>query len=197
MVEDAEDAVLRLLTDRAPNSVSELVIRQRLPAFGAETLSEALDHLAGTERVEMQPDPRPGLDRPINYYRLKSYQNLPIRHTIKVGDQEIPRVLSVSSPRFLPEDLNEQIERLAEYTDTLEKRFADLVKEEQRGYWANVVTIFGVFVSLLTLIIVGLPKITTDPSLPFWQVVELNFAQLLPVASILAAFVLLLRVLIR
>jgi hypothetical protein len=65
------------------------------------------------------------------------------------------------------------------------------------GSRATVAGVFGIFVSVLALILVGLPKIVTDPRLPFWAVVQLNLAQLLPIAIVLALFVLALRLVVR
>jgi hypothetical protein len=197
MAERAEDAIVRLLMDRAPNLVSELIIRQRLKRYDGSAISDALQKLINGGKITVEEDHRDKRAPSVNYYRLTSYDGIPVRDSIILGDQEIIRVLSISSPRFLPEDLNEQIERLAEYTNGLERRFADLVREEQRGYWANIVTVFGVFVSILTLIIVGLPKITASPSLSPWTLVWLNLGQLLPIAVVLALFVFLLRCVIR
>ncbi len=122
---------------------------------------------------------------------------MPVRETIKVGDLELPRLFSDAAANLFPEIYNEALERLAEYTRTQEDRFTKLVDRQERKYWANVVALFGVFISVLSLIIVGLPKITTDPSLPFWCVVRLNLAQLLPVAVLLMIFVLIARWVVR
>lgn len=196
MAERVEDAIVRFLMDRAPNLVSEPVIRQRMKRYEASVISEALQKLTDDGKIVAEEDHRDRRAPSVNYYRLTSYDG-PFRDSITLADQEILRVLSYSSQRFLPEDLNEAIERLAEYTSGLERRFADLVRKEQRDYWANIVTVFGVFVSILALIIVGLPKITADPCLSPWTLVWLNLGQLLPIAVVLALFVFLLRCVIR
>jgi hypothetical protein len=192
-----KDAILNLLTERAPNFVNENVIRSRLAKYKEDAINEAIEELVSTDRIEKQIDERKEIGRPVQYYRFKSFENIPIRDTIKVGEVEIPRILSWASHRFFPEDYNETVERLAEYTDSLEKRFSDLVKEEQRKYWARIISVFGVFVSILSFVLVGLPKIQTDPSLPFWNVFLFNLAQILPLAAVLALFVIVLRIVIR
>jgi len=89
--------------------------------------------------------------------------------------------------------LNEHMERLGQFSENLEKRFVGIVKKQQRRYWANAVGILGIFISIMAVIITGLPKITTDPSLPFWDVVILNLGQLLPLAVVLFILILALR----
>ena len=101
--------------------------------------------------------------------------------------------MSDSAQTFFPETLNEQIEKLAEYSDSLEQRFSELVKSEQRKYWSTIISVFGIFISVLSLIIIGLPKIKTDITRPFWEIVKINLAQLLPIAFVLAVFIMILR----
>jgi len=148
-------------------------------------------------QVESRDDPRPETGLSTQFYRLRSFQNLPIRETIRLGDVEMPRLMSDSSAGTFPEIYNEALEILAEYNRSLEARFERMVRTQERKYWANVVGLFGVFVSVLALVIVGLPKITTDPTLPFWSVFWLNVAQILPVALVLAVFVLVARWVVR
>lgn len=188
--------ILKLLIDRAPNYVSETIIFFRLSHREQKDVEYALRNLVEVGQIISEKDEHKVSDIIINYYRVKELANLPIRETIKIGEKEVPRVLSDSILRFFPENLNEQIERLSEYADTLEKRFVKLVKKEQRKYWGNVIGIFGAFISILSIIIVGLPKITTDTSLSFKQILILNLSQLLPIAIVLAILVVVLRLII-
>lgn len=193
MSTEAEDKIIRLLIDRAPNLVNEWVLRRNLAEHEEAAVTSALRDLVKANRIIEKIDPRKAIGRPVRYYQLGSFQGIPIRDRIKVGDVEVPRLLSVAAAGYFPEDFNEAVERLAEYSDGLEKRFSELVKKEQRAYWGTIVSIFGVFVAILAFVLVGLPKITTDTSLTFWQIVKLNGAQILPLALVLALFVLLLR----
>jgi hypothetical protein len=189
--------VLRLLTDRIPNYVNELVIRDRLPEYDQSQVTTVLQELQSADLVEVKVDQQPSVGRAATYYRLKHFQGLPIRETIRLGDIEIPRLLSDSQPSLFPETFNEGNERLADYINNIEARFARLVRQEQSKYWGNVVGIFGVLVSVLALILTGLPKIVTDPSLSFFEVFKLNLAQLLPLGLVLALLVLALRWVVR
>jgi hypothetical protein len=102
------------------------------------------------------------------------------------------------SPAYLfPELYNESLEVLSEYTLLLEHRFKEIVAEQERRYWGQVSGVFAILVSVLAFLLVGLPKITTDPSLSFWQVVLLNTAQILPLAVTLVLFVALIKWIVR
>jgi hypothetical protein len=197
MTRKIQRAILKLLTEKAPNVVNEHIIRSRLVGYKDDLIFQALEELLKAGRIEKIEEKWEEIDQTICYYGLKSFDNITFRDTMKIGDVEVPRLLKWSTPRTFPENFNETIERLAEYTDSLEKRFAELVKEEQRKYWATIISVFGVFVAILSFIIVGLPKITTDPSLPFIKVFWFNLAQVLPLAIILAIFVLVLYFVIR
>jgi hypothetical protein len=52
-------------------------------------------------------------------------------------------------------------------------------------------------IAVFSLIIVGLPRIETDTSLGFWEIVSTNAAQLVPVAVVLAIFVVVLRWIVK
>jgi len=191
------DKIIELLIRRAPNWVNKEVIRERLSERDEPAISAAISDMIQSQRIVEETDQLPGVGNVVRYYRLSSYEGIPIRDSIEVGSIKVPRLLARSKITLFPEDFNEAIERLAEYATGLERRFAELVKEEQRTYWATIVSVFGVFVAVLALVLTGLPKITTDSSLPFWKIVELNGAQLLPMALVLALFVLVLRRVIR
>ncbi len=197
MPESLKTRILRVLVDRVPNYVAEVTLRSRLPDAAPDELAATLAELVAANQAETQVDQRPAVGQPVTYYRLKARDGLPIRETIKVGDVELPRLLSDSSPALFPENFNEALEQLSEHSRRLEDRFQRLVAGEQRRYWANVVGIFSVLVSVLALILAGLPKITTDPSLPFWLIVKVNLSQLLPLAIVLALLVVAMRWIVR
>lgn len=197
MTRHVRDEILRLLLDRIPNFVPKTTIKVRVGGATEAEIDSALEQLVNSEQIEFRDDPRPQTGLSMRFYRLKSFAGLPIRETVTLGEVELPRLLSDSIVSLFPEVLNEAIEQLADYNRTLEVRFKGLVQAQQRKYWANVAGLFGVFVSVLALIIVGLPQITTNPQLPFWSLVQLNLAQLLPLAIVLAIFVCLIQWIIR
>jgi hypothetical protein len=197
-VTDIRYNVLKIVNDRAPNYVSEWVILRRLQRYPREEVRKILETLADKEEILIKEvDAHPTTGEPETLYRLKDIGGVPLRKTIMIGDTPVRRLLSDSNPRFLPETVNEHTEAVAEYSAKLESRFKELIKKEQRRYWANVVGVMGLMISLLAIIIVGLPKIETDPSLAWWDVFSMNLAQLLPLVVVLILLVVALRWVVR
>jgi hypothetical protein len=192
-----KSSVINLLIDRAPNFVSKITIIERLKNLSIEEKESALKQLLEDNQIEMEEDRHKDKGTPIPYYRVKNFSSLPWRETISIGDIEVPRLITETKTKVFPETFNEAMEKIGEYNDSLEKRFTNLVREEQRKYWANVVGVLGVMVSILSLILVGLPKIQTDPNLSFLEVVCLNLGQLLPLSISLGLLVLILRWVVR
>lgn len=193
----ARDEVLRLLADRAPNFVPERIIQNRLKNLASADVSSALVQLSSDGLIERVVDQRPTGEESEPFFRLKDTKNVPIRRSIRIAGIELPRVTSDSGARFFPEIYNESLEILSEYASSLEDRFKEIVRDQEQRYWAKVSGLFATLVSVLALLFVGLPKITTDPSLPFLRVVLLNLGQVLPMAVVLALFVLVLKWILR
>lgn len=194
---DVRYSVLKIVNDRAPNLVSEWVILARARPHKSDEVRKTLEALTSEQILVKEMDPHPTCGEPEAFYRCRDYKGIALRRTIQIGDMLVPRLLSDSNPRFGPETLNEHVECLAEYSLELEKRFKGLVRKEQRRYWANVVGVMGLMISILAVIIVGLPKIETDPSMKFWSIVTLNIAQLLPLVVVLILLVVALRLILR
>ena len=192
-----ENQVILLLHHRAPNTVREDLFINHIIGHDEKSIVDCLETLEKNQRIKKTIDVRKGKAAPVNYYELPTYEGIPYRESINVGDVKVDRLLIHSAKRNFPEEFNEAIESLAKYNDSLEERFAELVKKEQRNYWSTIIGVFGIFVAILALIITGLPKIVTNSSMSFWEVVLANFAQLMPISFVLILFILLLRWLVR
>lgn len=197
MKNNTQDNVLVLLADRAPNFVSEVIISQRLKSFSREEIAEALSKLVESKRVRLEQDQQGELNRPRRYYQLVDFQTIPLRDGIQIGDVEVLRILSQSSLKFAPENINEAIERLGEYANSLSRDFSKRLEDERRRYLIDIVALFGVFASLIAFVVAGLPRMTIDPTLSLWRMIGINFAQVVPLAIVLAIFVALLRRIVR
>jgi len=196
-MDDPKNRILEFLIERAPNNVSEKIIERELKEFESEKIARALDALVTAESIGLNTDIRGGKQASVNYYYLLSYKDIPVRENIRIGEVSVQRLLSTSSVTYLPEDFNDAIESLAKYADGLEERFKTLVAKEQQKYWVNLISIFGVFIAILAFILVGLPKIETNPTMTFGQIVAASFAQIVPVAIVLVIFIVLLRWIIK
>lgn len=193
MENDITQDILGLIINRAPNSVRGRLIIARFKKYPVDNVREALQSLVDENRLSKSPN----FNIENSSYRLKSYENIPIRKYIKVGDTFVPRVLQSDEVLGSLEDINEAIENLADYASSLGKQFASLVEQEREKYWANVITLLGMFIAIFSLIIVSLPRIEIPYYYSFWQVIGLNTAQILPVAVILGLFVFILWLVFR
>lgn len=187
-----KDRILEIMIRCAPNYVREEIILQQLGEYDSLQVKKALDALVQDSKLE-QPYSQ-DVDRHLlqGGYSLPSYENIPIRKTIKIGDSEIFRILMTDLVKLMPEDFNQAIESLSEYAGSLENRFRRLVDEEMKRYYGNLITLFGIFIAIFSLIIVALPRISYRAEYGFWKILLETSAQTLPVALILAIFVLVL-----
>ena len=193
----AKDLIIKLLIDRAPNPVSKTIIDNRLNDLEANEVENALGELQKEGRVENPMQMVGKGPYAADYYKLTSYDGLPIRRTIKIGNIEVNRILGIDSVQSSLEDINEAVERLAEYSDSLEDIFYEKFKKEMNRYWANIITLFGLFIAIFSLIIVALPRINMPENLSFLNILVTNTAQILPITLVLAIFVWILAKLFR
>jgi hypothetical protein len=192
-MDEIKNDILRFIADRAPNDIGEDIILRHLAAkYSHSEIKEALNELKKESKLSEILIPS-GIDDKSEVgwpaYSLTSYENIPIRRTIKVGETLVPRVLKSNMVSRSLEDINEAIEMLSEYSASLEKRFTRLVDAEMKKQRANLILLFGIFVAVFSFVIVGLPRITYPPSHTFAQIVLASIAQLIPIALIFAIFI--------
>jgi hypothetical protein len=193
-----KNLILQILIDRVPNNVRlELILRQ-LPTYSEAEIFQALEMLNSDGKIISDFRTNPVVaDRILKYYKLTNPSIYPNKETFTLGDQEYPRIFAGDTTN--PEDMMEKFEALQTYLKTLEQRYSDLTSEMTKKYWLNMTTIFGLFIALFSLIIKGSEPILIDASQPIAPLllIELKFAQLLPLALIMFSFVLILRFALR
>ena len=192
MKEEVKNEVFRFLADRAPNDVRGEIILRRLNKYNFKEIEEALKELIAEGKVKEPLIPKDWeTESGISFhgYGLQTYENIPIRRTIKIGDTSVPRILRTELVSLSLEDINEAIETLSENFASLGKQYSEKFKKEINKQWGNLIVIFGIFVAIFSFIIVALPRISLPASYCFWQIFSANIAQVLPVALILAIFV--------
>lgn len=128
-------------------------------------------------------------------YVLPSYESMPVRQYLAVGDIKVPRLLSDDRPR--PEELNLFVEVLAERILQLETEAEVKLDDRLKSYWANVVTLFGAFIGVFSLIVGFLKVVPIEANSTFWSVFFMSSAQVIPLAIVLGLFVWLLRALFK
>lgn len=192
MSEYIKNDILRLIADRAPNWVRAEIIIRRLSQYNAKDVRIAIDELVNDSKLE-KPLPSGPIEGElkIDYdaYGLQSYENIPVRKDIKVGETLVPRILKTDLIQVTLEDINEQIETLAEFSQSIGDQLSTQFKEEIRKQWGDLIALFGIFVAVFSFILVGLPRIVVTISDGFWKILFTNTAQVLPVAIVLAIFV--------
>lgn len=133
MSKKARVAILRLLVDRIPNFVPEATILARLRSFSDVEVRETLDELVKTGEIDFRDDPRPETGLSTRFYRPKSFTGLPVRDTIRIGNVDLPRLLSDSQAALFPEVFNESLERVLSESDSEITRRRDRVSWNRRG----------------------------------------------------------------
>jgi hypothetical protein len=188
MEERISDDIHHFLVSRAPNSVRFEIIKNNLKQYSDEQLRKGIADLIQSGIVEKEL-PIHGTIPASTSFTLKETSNIPIRKYIKIGSTEVPRILKTDNIVTSLEDINEAIEQLSKYADSLETRFGELMKHEMKRYWGNLITIFGIFVAIFALIDFSTNKLTPSPSYDWETILLNNFAQVIPIAVVLGIFI--------
>jgi biotin operon repressor len=186
-----KNQVLEIFHKRAPNFLTLDNIAYDLPGIDRNAIQKAVDELCANG-VLVKTE---GKNKVKDHYALPSYDNIPVKEYMSISGIKVPRVLAYDRPR--PEDLNIFFESLARRSASLESEFNKIVEEKLQSYWANIIILFGIFISLFALIVTFVEKVEIESGSSFWGVFALNAAQVLPLALVLAGFVWLLKWLFR
>ena len=187
------DAVLAALIHRSPNWVPIEMLARDVPDLTAEEIEATVNQLDRDGKVARLTT-QTLLDSPPSHaIRIKDASPYQLREYIDVGGFSMRRLLANDLATLIPEHFNSAVEELAEYTEQLEERLAQQVVDQQRGYWASMVSIFGIFAGVIALIVRGVQTIHMQPGLPFCDILKSQIAQLLPLGLLLLLFVVALR----
>lgn len=187
--------IIKAIADRAPNAVREEVIIEDLKKYEESAVKNCLKDLVKEESMVADSHTITDVNITVTTYKLPSYENIPIRTSIEMNGIEIPRLIDMDKARA--EDTNLLIETLSKYSHSLERRFSEIHKEEMGRYWANVITLFGLFLAVFSLIITSVNKIAVDTAWGIKRTFFFNLAQVLPVAIVLFSFIVVLKFLFR
>jgi len=184
-MESLRNKILICLIERAPNSLTLPNLLGLIPGTDIQALETELQGMAADGLVV----PRPG--NRYSDYILPSYEGLPVREYVAIGDIKVPRLLS--DERARPEELNIFVEVLSQRILQIERESEKRLDERLKNYWANVVTLFGAFIGVFSLIVGFLKTVPLETNSTFWSVLVLSSAQIFPLALMLGGFVWLLR----
>lgn len=176
------------LVSRAPNSLTVANIASLL-AEDPRAVESELKRLCISGLVIERPGNRS------SDYVLPSYANIPVKNFVAVGGIKVPRLLS--DERARPEELNIFVEVLARRILQSEEEAESRLDERMKNYWANIVTLFGAFIGVFSLIVGFLKTVQIEQNSTFWSVLALSCAQTIPLAIVLGGFIWLLKRLFR
>jgi len=182
-----KNQVLEVFHKRALNFLTIDNIAYDLFSSDRNDIQKTVDELCSDE-VLIKTE---GKGKIKDHYALPSYDNIPFKEYMSISGIKVPRVLAHDRPR--PEDLNIFFESLARRSASLESEFNKIVEAKLQSYWANIIVLFGIFISLFALIVTFVEKVAVVPGSSFLNVLALNTAQVLPLAVVLAGFVWLLK----
>lgn len=187
MEESIKTRIHNAFIERAPNSLTIDNLIKLIEGVNASQIESFLNEMIDDGLAVK----RQGQGKIKDDYNLVSYNNIPSKEYITIGDIKVPRLLA--NDRARPEDINIYIESLAKKSVELENNIESTIDERLKGYWANIIVLFGIFIGLFSLIITFVDKVKIDASQSFWSVLSLNLAQVLPLAIVLGGFVFLLK----
>ena len=183
--------------DRAPNSLLEEHILLEFSEVQPSTLLEQLSELSdeGFLLAEVMPtNPRcPTLQRKAYRITDESLGNYPIITEIEAAGIKVPRL--IDGDRARAEDVNSLIHAVNKIIDANAKQLEQKMEEQNRKYWGALVTIFALFISLFSIINVGVKPalFAAELSLSPMSLVFQSIVNIAPLTVVLLLFVWLLH----
>lgn len=192
MNNDLSEKIISLIISKYPNPVSNTIISSRLQEFDESEIKKALDRLVELGQLKKEEEARDTIV--INsYYQMPGDPNYPIKSFIKFGKHSIPRLLRFGNPKYLPENFNEAVELLAAHSDSLVQNYEKRIEDLKSDFWSKIFTTFATFISILALILTGIPKIQIQEKWTYLEVFTYNAAQLLPIFIFSVALIIVTR----
>jgi hypothetical protein len=185
MMENLRNRILACFIERAPNPLTSANLLSLIESVDSSALEGELQAMATAGSLLMRQGPKR------NEYQLPSYSNIPIREYVAIGGVKVPRMLTGDTARS--EDVNIFFEVLAKRLVQIESEAQAQFDEKLKSYWGNIVTLFGAFIGVFSLIVGFIKTPPMDTGATFLSVLALNSAQVLPLAVVLAGFVWFLR----
>jgi hypothetical protein len=170
-----------ILIERAPNSLTLNNFAGLIRDEDFQSIQRELGEMVAARLVVERSQ---GLSKD---YMLPSYAGIPPREFISIGGVKVPRLLHGDTAR--PEDLNIFFEVLGKRILLAESEADRKLDERLKGYWGNIVTLFGAFIGVFSLIVTFVKTAPIDGNATFLSVFAVTSAQVLPLAFVLGMFV--------
>lgn len=157
-----EIKILKLLYSKAPNSLTYIRIVSELD-IPEDKVKTTLDRLVSEDLLttELEETNRRELIKKVNekrksYYIKKMGEDYPFEEFITVNGRTLSRVFD--GGKLAAEDLNSVIETMKHYTDGVNDHIRKEVRKEASKIYIQMITIFGVFVSVFAIIVISTDK---------------------------------------
>lgn len=184
--------VLAQITKRLPNNIRLNTLEQKLPEYSIDEILNAVSSLEKDDKIIVSNQENANVPgRIITRFKANNIFYELNEEVITIGGVEFPRIFN-GDPGD-PEDINVFVEALASYDSKIESRISTLTSELTQKYWANLATIFGLFVAIFALILKSSEPIIINYNVSHSDVFLYKAAQLAPLAIILFCFVVVLR----
>ncbi len=188
---DIKDRLKLFFFDRAPNSVLEDYVRLEFHQEPRSNIDTALSALEsdGFLVSKVQPNERcPTLQR--KSYRIAGQYlaSYPIKTEIEAAGIKVPRLIDGDAQRA--EDVNSLILAVNKIIDAKTAEMERRVEEQSKRFWSTLIAIFALFISLFSIINVGVRPALFADSLAL-SPVDLAFQSLLnilPLSLVLVVF---------
>lgn len=183
-MENLRSRIQMTFIERAPNSLTlnnfAVLLSAEPHAIQQELLKMVAEGLVVERAVARNKD-----------YLLASYNGIPVREFVSISGVKVPRLVHGDTAR--PEEVNIFFEVLAKRVLSVETEAERKMDERLKDYWGNIVTLFGAFIGVFSLIVTFVKVAPVDKDATFVSVLAITSAQMIPLALVLGAFVWFLR----
>jgi hypothetical protein len=184
-MENLRTKIQTTFVERAPNSLTLNNLAKLLQGEDLHAIEKELQKMV-SEGVLVERSAGRNKD-----YLLTSYSGIPVREFVSVGGVKVPRLLHGDTAR--PEDVNIFFEVLARRVLDVELEAERKIDERLKSYWGNIITLFGAFIGVFSLIVGFIKTAQLDKDATFVSVLSVSTAQILPLALVLGGFIWLLK----
>ena len=189
---DIKGELRKLFYDKAPNALVFEHISYAFPHISKSDLEKALNELVADGFLITKSYPNkhyPKFNRTGYHISSDELGDYPVETEIVIGDFKIPRLLDGDVARS--EDINCISMSFEKVINPRIEEVKRLVHSESRKYWGMLITIFGIFIALFTLINAAVKPVyfSSDLNLTSKQIFFQTLYNIGPLAVLMFLFV--------
>ena len=186
-----KDKLKKLFYNTAPNSLLLGYIKFHLPKDNSDEIEKALEELTSEGFLNVKEgynENCPTLNRRSWQITKDHLGDYPIQTDIELGELSIPRMLDGDLNRA--EDINNVVHAFDRILEQEIKKLKNSYNRELKRVWGTVVTIFGLFLALFSLINVAIKPVYFSDKLELSQkaIILQTLYNILPLSLVLGIF---------